>query len=713
MFESLGAIVFRFRWLVLVASAAFLALAVTVLVRGGSLTSGVIHGLEAEKAQQVLDSATGRPAATTFVVVLHADGLDARDPAFVDAARAALAPLRDDPHVLSVIQPEVLPAPLASAMVDGLGGTEIAFVSLRGDFREALRDYPTVRNRLRSERVTIDCTGTVPFMYDLDRTLEHDLLRAEAVSLPLALFVLLFVFRTVTAAALPVGVGGLAVVGGIALVTALSNVADIAQYTINVCSLIGTGVSIDYSLFIVSRYREELAAGRGLREALVRAMGTAGRVVGFSGVAVATGLAGLLFFDGSYLRAMGIGGVIVVALGVVFALTFLPALLAVLGLRIHTGRLPRPKPRMEGLWHRTAVRVMRRPLLFLLPTLALLLVMGVPFFHLRLAISDVRVLPNDVEARRGYELLRAHFPDQAANRIAIAVNFPSAPATAASVLAERAAAVDALAARIAAFPAVRRVERASTDPRIPAPPDAVALYAISDTRPESDEARAIVRALRTNRRVGVGTLLVGGATATDVDVTNYIAARVPKAVALVVGATVLIVFLFLGSVLLPLKAVVMNFVSIAGSFGALVWVFQDGHLFVREPRPVEPSIPILLFCVLFGLSMDYEVLMLSRMKESWEETHDNTHAVADGLEKTAGLITSAAAIMVSVFGAFALARVVLIKAVGLGMALAVAVDATMVRVLLVPATMRLFGHLNWWAPEILVRLRRAMGLDRS
>jgi putative drug exporter of the RND superfamily len=266
---------------------------------------------------------------------------------------------------------------------------------------------------------------------------------------------------------------------------------------------------------------------------------------------------------------------------------------------------------------------------------------------------------------------------------------------------------------MAALPAVRTVDGPTSDPTIAMGDDAIVLYALTDAPPESEEARGIVRSLRADRAVGAGTLLVGGATAIDVDTTHYMLSRVPRAVAVVVGATVLVVFLLLGSVVLPLKAVVMNCVSIAGSFGALVWVFQDGHLFIKEGRPVEPTLPILLFCVLFGLSMDYEVLMLSRMKESWEETGDNTHAVADGLEKTAGLITSAAAIMVAVFGAFALARVVLIKAVGLGMALAVAVDATLVRLLLVPATMRLFGHLNWWAPPALVRLRRALGLDRS
>jgi putative drug exporter of the RND superfamily len=725
IFARLGAFVFRYRWAVLVTSGALLALAVGVLVQGGSLTSGVIHGLEAEKAQEVVAAVTGRPVDTTFVVVLHADRKGAPEDGFADAASAALAPLRDDPRVAAVISPDDLPEAYAAPMIDGPGGTEMAIVTMAGDYREALAAYPAVRREIRSDRLTIACTGRVPYAHDLDRTLEHDLLRAEVVSLPLALLVLLYVFRTVAAATLPVGVGALAVVGGIAVVTALSRVTEIAQYTINVCSLIGTGIAIDYSLFIVSRYREELADGKGLREALTRAMGTAGRVVGFSGVAVATGFAGLLFFEGSYLFAMGVGGIVVVALGVAFALTFLPALLAVLGPRIHAGRLPRPRPQVAraqegtqqpagapggpaGRWHRMTLRVMRRPLLFLLPTLALMLTMGAPFLHVRLAASDVRVLPEEAEARRGYELLRVHFPDQVANRIAAAVRFPSSP-----MMPERIAAVRALEARMATLPSVRSVDGPTSDPTIAMGDDAIVLYAITDAPPESLEARAIVSALRADRVVADGTLLVGGATANDVDVTSYMLARAPKAIAVVVAATVVVVFLLLGSVVLPIKAVIMNFVSIAGSFGALVWFFQDGHIFVSEGRPVEPSLPIVLFCALFGLSMDYEVLMLSRMKESWEETGDNTQAVADGLEKTAGLITSAAAIMVAVFGAFALARVVLVKAVGLGMALAVAVDATLVRLLLVPATMRLFGHLNWWAPAVLVRLRRSLGIGRS
>jgi RND superfamily putative drug exporter len=379
MFEALGAIVFRFRWVVLAGSALFLALSLAALLRGGDLTPGEIHGLESQRAKEQVDAVTGHPVDTTLVVVFRGEGMDATDPAFETAVRDALAPVAADSRVDSVLTADVMPPPFDESMINGPSGAEYALVTLKGGFHEALQAYPAVRAELRSDRLEITCTGRVPYMADLNRTLEHDLIRAEMVSLPLALLVLLFVFRTVVAAALPVGVGGLAVVGGIALVTALSRFTEIAQYTINVCSLIGLGVAIDYSLFLVSRYREELASGKSTRDALVRAMGTAGRVVGFSGVAVVTGLSGLLFFEGSYLWAMGVGGVVVVALAVVFALTFLPALLAVLGDRIHAGRLPLPAPRDEGFWHRTALRVMRRPLVFLLPTLAVLLVMGGPF----------------------------------------------------------------------------------------------------------------------------------------------------------------------------------------------------------------------------------------------------------------------------------------------------------------------------------------------
>jgi RND superfamily putative drug exporter len=347
-----------------------------------------------------------------------------------------------------------------------------------------------------------------------------------------------------------------------------------------------------------------------------------------------------------------------------------------------------------------------------------------------MAASDVRVLPLTTEARQGYELFRAQFPDAAATHVLVPVVFPSAPA----LTPERIGALYDFVAAVAALPDVAQVE-SIVDPsqrvdreawpglllspppefasiveeakQLSVGPSTVLVDVLTERPSESLEARAIVRAIRDRRRVGDGTAYVGGQTAIDVDTTQYILDGSPRVLAFVVVVTYVILFVLLGSVLLPFKAVAMNFLSIAGSFGALVWIFQEGHLFVHEARPIEPTLPVLLFCALFGLSMDYEVLLLTRMKEAFDETGDNQRAVAEGLAKSAGLITSAAAIMVAVFSAFALAQIVPIQAVGFGMALAVVLDATIVRVLVVPATMRLLGQWNWWAPPAFERIARA------
>ena len=733
VFRAVATFITRRRWQTLAASTVFLALAIAMVFRGGKLTGASFGDGEGERTQRLVTRVVGRSMDTTFVAIFHSDTLDPRNAPFQLAMKAALAPLAGDPDVLSVMTPDDAPPALAPDMVNGKARSAIALVSLRGDFQEALARYAAVRARLRSPELTITCTGNVPFLDNFDRVLEHDLVRAELVSLPLALLVLLLAFRTVVAAALPVGVGALAVVGGIAVVLGLSHVVDMAEYTINVCSLIGLGVAIDYSLFTVSRYREELAAGHDYPEALARALEGAGRVVCFSGLAVGTGLVALLSFDGSFLWSLGVGGSVVVLLAVVFALTFLPALLAVLGPRIHAWPLPIPRlGPSDGAWHRAASWVMRRPLAVLVPTLGALLVMASPFLRLELTSADVRVLGLEVEARQGYEILKRDFPEQGSNRVVMAVVFPTSPA----LTRARIGALFDLTQRIARLPHVTKVEsvvsgggldREDYQTILLDPPElyraqvesgkkltvgdrAVVLYALLDSAPETRASEDVIRELRGQRGVLDGTLSVGGQTATDMDATEFIRERTPRAVGFVVSMTSLILFLLLESVVLPIKALVMNFLSVASSFGALVWVFQEGHLGLAEPRPIDHGLPVLLFCVLFGLSMDYEVLMLSRIKEAYERTHDNTLAVAEGLEKTAGLITSAAAIMVVVFASFAFARIVLIRAVGFGMAVAVAIDATLVRLLLVPATMRLFGKWNWWAPAPLVRLRAALGL---
>ncbi len=735
MFTRLAAFIHRRRWWTLAASLLFLAASIAVVFRGGRLTGGSFGDREAEKTQRLVEEVLGHSTDTTFVVVFHGDALDPHEEPFRRAMKAALDPLASDPAVLSIVTAENAPLSLAPEMVNAKAKSALALISLKGDFKAALRGYPAVRARLRSPELAITSTGKVPFLHDFDRVLAHDLIRAELISLPLALLVLLLVFRTIVAAALPVGVGALAVVGAIAVVLGLSHAIDIAEYTINVCSLIGLGVAIDYSLFTLSRYREELAAGHSYPEALARALDGAGRVVCFSGLVLATGLAGLLFFKGSFLWAMGVGGIVVVVLAMVFALTFLPALLAVLGPKIHAGAVPMARfgPR-EGFWQRAAHFVMRRPLAILVPTLAVLAVMGSPFLRLEMTEADVRVLGPEVEARRGYETLKRDFPELGDTRVVMAVHFPTSPA----LTPDRIGALYELARRIAAMPHVRKVESVVSGADLDKedyqqilldPPElykaqvdsgkkntvgdrVVILYALLDSAPETKASQSVIRALRsdTNRTILDGALSVGGQTASDMDATELVRDQTPRATAFVMSVTFVILFLLLGSVLLPLKAIAMNLVSVAGSFGALVWIFQEGHLGIAKPRPVEHALPVLLFCVLFGLSMDYEVLMLSRIKEVWAGTHDNTRAVAEGLEKTATLITSAAAIMVVVFSAFAIAKIVLLRAVGLGMALAVLIDATLVRLLLVPATMRLFGKWNWWAPAPLVKLRAALGL---
>ncbi len=716
-------------------SGLLLLAAIVALVRGGPLTSGLIDGVESERALGEIERGLGRPAGSTVTVIFTSRDWTWSDPRFGAALKAALAPAAADPRVLSVETPADIPAPLAADRISTNGHRVVALVTLREPFRRATLDYPAVRALIHSSDLETTFTGYLPFKSDLDKTLEVDLLHAEVVSVPLALIVLLLVFGTVIAALLPIGVGGLAVVGGVAVVMVLAHVTNMAQYTINVATLIGLGVAIDYSLFIVSRYKDELAGGSSTCLALERALATAGRTVAFSGMAVGIGLAGLLFFPHSYLSAMGLAGAIVVLLAVASALVFLPALLAVLGHRIHLGRSPFLRDGSAtsgppGVWRRIAHLVMAHPIAVLVPTLALLLLVGMPFLRLEMAAIDVRVLPADVEARHGDDILVAELPALAANRIAAVVTFPGT-----GVLnAERIGAIYDLSRRLAKLPHVAKVESiVDLDPRVTStqyqalyqlpklllPADirfaenmsagggVVVLSVVTGEAPDSEGARALVRAIRAQRQVGDGTLLVTGQTASDLDGTEFILDHAPLAVGFVMLMTCIVLFIAFRSVVLPLKAVLMNLISITASFGAMVWIFQEGHLagflgFV--PRPLDPTLPVLLFCSVFGLSMDYEVLLLGRMREEWERSGDNARAVAEGLERSGRLITSAAAIMVSVFLAFALARVVVVKAMGVGMAIAVLLDATLVRLLIVPATMRLFGDLNWWAPKWLKNL---------
>jgi RND superfamily putative drug exporter len=740
VFARWGLVVARHPRRVIALAVVVFAITVAVLAGGGDLHSPQDLNLEAGHASDQIDKELPRQTnvGSSFVLLFTSDRLTVADPAFKSATEIAVAPLRSDSRVVSVATPFDAAAGSRASYISKDGHTALAAVDLKDGEQVAAKYYPELRAKVHSDGLKVLATNGVAVQQTFNKYLNADLERAEIFAIPLTVIFLLLVFGAVIAAGLPLGVGILSIVGGVGGVYALAHVTDVSQYAINIVTLIGLGVSIDYSLFIVNRYREELAQGEARAEAISRTMATAGRAITFSGFTVAIGLGGMLFYPGSFLPSMGMAGGVVVAMAVFYALTILPALLVLLGPRVNKFSLPFGIGRGGGrFWHGLAMAVMRRPLLVLVPTVGLILVAGIPFTHLRLANGDINQLPAKAEVRQGADLLRGAFPDRDQTTIQVVATFPDNPLT-----PDRVGAAYDLSRRLAAIPGVLRVDSiVNLDPKL-GRADYEQLYSRIDLAPtaaqsaarqsvgkhivqlnvltaepaQGDGARNIVRAIRADRSVGDGTLTVTGQTAFDLDIVNFIVARTPLAIGFIVVVTCVVLFLLLGSVLLPLKAVVMNFLSLSASFGALVYIFQDGHfekLFNFTPDSIDPSVPVILFCIVFGLSMDYEVLLMSRMKEEYDRTGDNRHAVAAGLERSGRLVTGAAAIMFVVFLGFGLADVLLIKSIGMGMAIAVLIDATVVRALIVPATMRLLGNLNWWAPAPLARVYGKLGLSEK
>src|SRR5713226_5722879 len=734
MFAWWGHFVYRFRWPMLGVSGLLLAASIVALFNGGTTKNSGGGNTESGRAAALIQSQLPQNGAgSSFVLILGSQTMPVQDPAFKPAVLSALQPLQDDARVKSIETPFDVTDVQARAMMSTDGHHVFALVTLRDDYATARQYYTQLRAKVHSDQLQVLGTGNVAVASDFDKYLQADLQRAELVSLVVVVVLLLLVFGTVVSALLPLGVGGVAVVGGLAAVGVLARFTDVSTYATNIVTLIGLGVAIDYSLFIVNRFREELAAASA-EQALIASMRTSGRAVTFSGITVAIGLSAMLFFQGTFLASMGFAGAIVVSIAVLYALTFLASLLAILGPRVNKLGLPFPRrPAGRGLWHAVAIRVMRRPLLVLVPIVLLLLLVASPILQIRIANGDVGMLPPNAETRRGYDQLQ-RFPGQGQTFFNVVVQYPNGgPLT-----SDHVGDLYDLAAQIKQIRGVEGVESmVSFDPSLsradyqalltqPASAQSArvqsiihgttgsqiaVLSVVTKFGPESDASRAIVHSLRTMAVPPDSSVLVD---AFSLDFTDFILQRIPLAVAYVMIVTYVVLFLLTGSVVLPLKAVVMNILSIGASFGALVWVFQQGHpssLLNFTAAPLDPSVPVLLFCIVFGLSMDYEVLLISRIQEEYRRSGDTTQAIADGLERSGRLITGAAGIMVAVFLAFGLADVVLIKSIGLGLALAVAIDATLVRALIVPAVMRLLGRANWWAPRRLAQWHRRISLD--
>ena len=693
-----------------------------------------VPGSESSEAEELLAEHSSSGPSLSLVL----DGVDLTEPALAEPLADLRTDLADVDGVATVIDPFVLPeglaSPAAAPLLAADGEGFLVVVELEADLPQAEEDAAlhAVEERLREApaevaEVSPGTTGRVggtPLIFEaITEQVEEDLTTGEAIALPVALLVMVLVFGGFLSASMPMAGALASIGGGLGTVFALSYVLDLDSSVVNVVTLLGLGLSIDYGLLIVSRFREELHAlvdadggaavrrrrGDGAVEAALRTtMATAGRTVAFSALTVAISIAGLLVFEPSILRAFGAAGVAVILVAVATALTLVPALLSLAGRRLARPGLLARVPGLrwvlartgdvsheEGVFSRLAARVQRRPLLVLLGSLAVLGLLSAPVAHLEMRNSGIELLPVEAEQRAYVETIAEEYPGSASASIFV---------VAGGSLEE----VAAWAADLADVDGVERVD----------PPAPLGPYVVVGVRPDTDDAggalaREVVRDLRATD--APFEIWVTGQAAQQIDFTQALSDRAPWAVGVVVVATFVLLFLMTGSLVIPVKALLTNALSMAASLGVLVWAFQDGHLAgLLDFTPtggIETYVVALIIAFGFGLAMDYEVFLLSRIKELYDRGLDNDTAVRLGLQRSGRIITSAAVIIIVVFLGFVFGRLLVIKEVGFALAVAVLVDATLVRMLLVPATMTLLGRVNWWAPGPLRRLHARVGLE--
>lgn len=714
MFAWWGTVVGRIRWLILVGTAAFVAFA-------GIWGTGVFDRLAddgslsdpASESQRIISRVSDEIGRTNvhLIALYSSDTLTVTDARFRDPVTAIVADLKANPAVEMVTSFYETKTPSLASTEKNATYVPIRFVAGTG---EAV--VKKVRDSLAIEGLTTQVGGQLAVNLDIDKQVGDDIVRAELIATPILLFLLVFIFGSVVAASMPLLIGGIAILGAFTAVRGLTMVTDVSVFSINIITILGLGLAVDYALFMVSRFREELDKGHEVNDAVRRTMATAGRTVAVSGVVVTLALSGLMIFPQMLLRSMGLGGASAVIVAMLTSLTVLPAMLAVLGHRINALRLPWLRKRKistitgavataaaksadTGVWARIANSVMRRPVLYTLGVTMILLLLAAPFTRVQFGGVDERVLPPGTESRVVSERLAAEFDGDGVDPIRVLVSGASKDTAA------------AFAKLIEDVPGVRATSVAGQKN------DSTLLTVGYDGASNSEHARNIVVGIRDLDPPPGAEVLVGGPTAGVVDQVNGLGERVPWMLLLVAGITFVLLALAFGSLVVPLKAIVMNLVSIGAAFGVVVWVFQDGHfanlLNFTPTGYIDASQPILMLAILFGLSMDYEVFLLSRIREQWDNLGDNTAAVASGVQRTGGIITSAALLLCVVVGAFATSGITFIKMVGVGMLVALAVDATLVRLLLVPATMRLLGGVNWWAPKFLRRMYSRYGFHES
>ncbi|MCP2261395.1 putative drug exporter of the RND superfamily [Streptoalloteichus tenebrarius] len=708
MFAKWGSVVHRRRWLVLV-------VVVVLAVLGGAWGSGVFDRLsqggyddpnsEAARAARLVDDQLGRQGGDVVVVYSTSRGGGVDDPALANRINSRLDALPKD-AVSKVVSYWNTQAP---TLVDPEHRRGLAVITLAGtDSNRQISDYRKIADRLDVDGVTTQVGGIAPMAAAINDRSQSDLTRAEAVSLPVTLLLLVVIFGGLVAASLPVVVGGLAILGSLGVLRALTGFVDVNSFAVNVATLLGLGLAIDYGLFTVGRFREELAGGRSPAEAVRRTVATSGRTVAFSATLLVVALAGLLLFPQDFLRSVAYGGMAAVAIAALVSLTLLPAVLGILGPKVDALGLPWRRRRADGGeegrgWARLARGVMRRPALVAVPIVAVLVFLGAPFLSVKFGEVTEKVLPAGDPVRQAVETVNHDFPAASNDGAQIVLRGQGGAAP-------DQATVQRFVAEVKRVPGVDEVRPTGAGGEV------TVLTATLSGDPLGDQAKDAVRAIRDLPEPANTEVMVGGLTARVTDSLGAIADRLPLMAALLVVATLVLMFLAFGSVLLPLKAVVMSALSLSATFGVLVWIFQDGHgasLLDVTPGPLEAGVVVLMAAVVFGLSTDYETFLLSRMVEARSQGASTEEAIGTGLARTGRMISAAALLLIVVTGAFAFSDIAMMRFVGVGMILALALDATVVRMLLVPAVIKLLGRAAWWAPGPLRRLQQRVGVHEG
>ncbi|WP_416955456.1 MMPL family transporter [Streptomyces sp. Agncl-13] len=722
MFERIAELAIRRSRLVLV-------VAVVAVALMGVLGAGAFAKLQgggyddpasqSSRAAKVIDGKFG--GETNLVLLVGASEGRVDTPTAQRSGRALVAELRKDQHLENVISYwDTGSSDLRST--DGRDAMVLAHV--KGDDTERDENAKSVIDAYTGpyeKTLTVRAGGGAAVTSDMGTQSGEDLVLAESIAVPLTLVLLLLVFGSMVAALLPLAIGTIAIAGTFAELYVLGSVTDVSVFAINLTTALGLGLGIDYALLMVSRFREQLATGASVDDAVRRTVSTAGRTVAFSAATVAAALAALLVFPQYFLRSFGYAGVGVVVIAAVSTLFVMPALFVVLGHRVNGGRLPwanRTRSATRApLWGRLAATVMRRPALTALPVLAVLLVAAGPLLGITFGTPDERVLPEDAQSRQVSSVLREKFNGNDDSALHIVIDKPLSKAP-----------LESYATELSGLKGVVRVETSTgtyADGQSTATgsgntalgrPDAQQISVVSTLTPKSDAAQSLVKDVRAVAPPAGTHPLVGGVDAVLVDSKHSVGNRLPLAVALVALTTFLLLFLFTGSVVQPLRALLLNMVSLGATLGVMTWIFQDGHLssvLGFTAQPMDVSMTVLMFCIAFGLSMDYEVFVTSRIKELHDLGEDNESAVTNGLGHTGRIVTAAACLLAVSFFAFGTAKLSFMQLFGLGSGLAILIDAVAVRGILVPAAMRVLGRSAWYAPGFLRKFHERFGLSEG